>query len=104
MAWFLRAFELETGGWACRSGETEFDQHADLEQACVHLRVGDLVERKIHATATATSAQIPSITMPQPSFMCPSSQYRIAATSPIPRARSLTPSRAPSLRRAYHWG
>ena len=38
MAWFLRAFELETGGWACRWGDTEFDQHADLTDACAHLR------------------------------------------------------------------
>lgn len=38
MAWFLRALERETGEWACRWGNREYDQHADLADACTHLR------------------------------------------------------------------
>ena len=38
MAWFLRAIELDEGGWACRWSRTEFDRHASLKEALQHLR------------------------------------------------------------------
>lgn len=37
MAWYLRAIELDTGRWACRFGRTEYDTHAEMEQAVQHL-------------------------------------------------------------------
>jgi len=38
MAWFLRAIELDEGGWACRWSRTEFDRHGSLKEALHHLR------------------------------------------------------------------
>jgi hypothetical protein len=38
VAWHLRAIEVSGGGWSCRWGAKEFDQHLRLEDAISHLR------------------------------------------------------------------
>lgn len=37
MAWYLRAVEVDGGGWACRFGRFEFDTHTEMDQAIDHL-------------------------------------------------------------------
>jgi hypothetical protein len=36
--WFLRVVEKPGGGWICRHGREEFDDHPDLETALMHIR------------------------------------------------------------------
>jgi hypothetical protein len=37
VAWYFRAIEQPDGQWVCRRGMTDYDSHADLEDAITHL-------------------------------------------------------------------
>lgn len=45
VALFFRVIELDSGRWACRHGNTEYDQHARAEDALQHIETLALEQR-----------------------------------------------------------